>query len=130
MRLEDVEAVFEDPDPNQSFIAYVQQTLRHNLDPVGRYVTVWLANDAANTHSFTMDQMRKYANVCETPISQEVLERSVEQLEATNVVRQRKRGIYEFSVPDYPNILNRMGDTQLLDNLEIEIAQTLGNGDA
>lgn len=123
--LEDLQAVFDDNDPEDSFIAYVGKTLEMNLDPIGRYLTLWLAMDLKGSRGFTFDQMREYADAPNTSIPEAVLKRSIDQLIATSVVKGRGSDTYEFSVPDYPTILNRLGETSMLNQLEAEIAKLL-----
>lgn len=124
--MDDVEAVFEDQDPELSFVAYVRKTLAMNLtDPIGRFLILYLALESKEARRFTFDQLREYAGLCATPIPEDYLPRNLEILEVTSVVRQARPGLFEFSVPDYPLILNRLGETEHLNQLEEEIARRL-----
>jgi hypothetical protein len=117
----DVEAVFADRDPEQSFVAYVRKTLEMNLDAVSRYLLLWLAKDDSGARGFTIDQMREYASVCRHAIPDEHLQRSLERLVVNSVVKERTAGVYEFTVPDYPLILAQLGQTIYLEKWEQEI---------
>jgi hypothetical protein len=123
----DVMNVFEDDSPQNSFISYVNDTLYMNLkeDPIGYYVTLWLAKESSSASSFTFDQCREWAHLCKTPIPDADLLRSLERLTVTGVVSERSAGVYEFSVRDYPSILARLGQTSLLNSLEEDIAKKL-----
>jgi hypothetical protein len=125
IRLEDVEAIFADRDPEQSFIAYIRSTLGMNLDPIGRYLILWLiAESSSEKKSFTLDEMRAMAaSVTSTPIPEEYLHRSLEQLSVTSVVKESVPQVYEFSVPDYPSILDQLGETAHLERLENELEE-------
>jgi len=120
LRLEDIEAVFHDSDPDNSFIAYVRRTLEMNLNPVGRYIILWLAKTSSSTRGFTYDQAREIADACGVPL--DMLDSSLEQLKITSVVEEQRPGTYEFSVPDYPLILEQLGDTKHVEELEGQIA--------
>jgi len=106
--LADLETIFEDTDPEDSFIAYVRSTLVMNLDPVARFVVLWLAKSSEDLKSFRIEQLKDYANLLDIP--DDVLVRSIEHLLATSVIRQLVVGLYEFTVPDYPLILSKLGD--------------------
>jgi hypothetical protein len=124
IRVDDVEAVFNDPDPAHSFIAYVRKTLEMNLDPISRYLILWLAAES-QANSFTLDQAKSIAQMCKTMIPESQLMQSLDRLKVTSVVEERSVGVYEFSVPDYPVILQRLGDTKHIAQLEIEIPEYL-----
>lgn len=129
VRLEDVEAVFANRDPEQSFIAYVRKTLEMNLkDPISRYLILWLAAESSEAQGFTLDQMRELASLSRSPIPEERLNRSLERLSVTRVVKARALEVYEFSVPDYPLILDRLGETVHLDKLEDQLERSLDGG--
>jgi hypothetical protein len=117
----DVEAVFADRDPEQSFVGYVRKTLEMNLDAVGRYLLLWLARDDSGARGFTIDQMREFASICRYAIPDENLQRSLERLVVNSVVKERTAGVYEFTVPDYPLILAQLGQTVYLEKWEHEI---------
>jgi hypothetical protein len=127
IRLEDVEAIFADRDPEQSFIAYIRNTLGMNLDPVGHYLILWLiAESSSEKKTFTLDEMREIAaSVTSTPIPEEHLQRSLERLSVTSVVKESVPQVYEFSVPDYPSILDQLGETAHLERLENELEEDL-----
>ncbi len=126
VRSGDVEAIFANRDPKQSFIAYVRETLEMNLtDPLSRYLILWLANESSKAQSFTLGQVREIADLCATPIPDNKLQRSLELLSVTSVVRERTPQVYNFSVPDYPLILNQLGETAHLEQLESELEQYL-----
>jgi len=123
IRLEDIDNVFADPDPSYSFIAHVKSTLEMNLEepgepPVAQYLILWLAHEHSEEHGFTRDQTRKLVNLPELPISDELLDRALERLVVTSVIRRPATDLYEFTVPHYPAILDRLGDTDHLDDLE------------
>jgi len=125
IRLEDVKAVFDDQDPEQSFIAYVRKTLELNLDPLGSYLIPWLAAESSDARSFTLDQIRELTRLSELSIPKDYLSRSVERLSVTSVVKARAPEVYDFSVPDYPSILDRLGGTAHLAHLENELEKYL-----
>lgn len=120
IRLEDAEAVFDDREPEHSFIAYVRKTLEMNLNAIGRYVIVWLAKESKQARSFTRDQAQEIASLWDVP--EALLDQTLEELKVNSVIEERAPGVYEFSVPDYPLILDQMGDTRDLEALESEIA--------
>jgi hypothetical protein len=124
IRVEDVEAVFNDQNPTHSFIAYVRNTLEMNLDPISRYLILWLAAES-QANSFTLDLAKSIAQMCKTTIPESQLLQSLDHLKVTSVVEERSVGVYEFSVPDYPVILQRLGDTKHIEQLEIEIPEYL-----
>jgi hypothetical protein len=123
---EDLEEVFNDPDPERSFIAFVRETLSMNLDPVGEFVILWLAEEIGNARSFRLEQAEQIAKMMDVPV--EMLQRSLETLKSTSVISKITPELYEFAVPDYPLILKRMGDTAHLDKLENKVKQYLENG--
>jgi len=125
IRLEDVEDTFIDRDPEQSFIAYVRKTLEMNLDPIGQYLILWLAADSSEAQGFTLDQMRELASLSRLPIPEEALHRSLERLSVTSVIKARAPKVYDFSVPDYPSILNQLGETEHLERLEDQLEEYL-----
>jgi len=122
--LSDVEAIFADDDPDASFISYVRKTLNMNLEIgsidglVAQYVILYLSAQSSQTQGFTLDEAREVAASAEVAISQETLSRALERLKVTSVVQERSAGVYEFTVPDYPGILHRLGDTAHLEWLE------------
>ena len=59
-------------------------------------------------------------------IPDELLTRSLERLAVTKVVEERTPQVYEFSVPDYPLILNRLGDMADLERAERKLQAYLG----
>ncbi len=128
VRISDVEDVFGDRDPSQSFIAYVEQTLKANLDAISRYLILILAMESSNARGFTFDQIRDLARYCPTPIPEEQLTRSLERLAVTSVVKEKASGVYEFTVPDYPLILTKLGITEHMkvNELEREIKKEIG----
>lgn len=111
VRLDDVEEVFHDNSPDGSFIAYVHKTLGDNLDPISRFVILLLASEPGEVRRFTKAQVRSYASLSHFEIPDDLLDRSLERLQVTSVVRQSQQGVYEFSVPDYLTILKRLGQT-------------------
>jgi len=124
VRLDDIDAVFGDDHPEHSFIAYVRDTLKDNLDPIGRYLSVWLAREAQHQRGFTWDEAREITSLLRVEVSDDLLERGLERLKVTSVVRSRTARVYEFSVPDYPLILMRLGETLIsFDQLEREISE-------
>jgi hypothetical protein len=127
IRIADIDNVFNDNDPKHSFIAYVRETLEMNLDPVGRYLIVMLAARPEESLGFTWDEIREIAETSNPPIPEDHLKRSLEYLSVTSVVREVSKLVYEYTVPDYPNILKRLGDTSHLDELEDDLKKELGN---
>lgn len=124
IRLSDVENVYADQDPSSSFIAYVRKTLEMNLNPVSRYLILWLASDSSGAKGFTFDEIRHISGTTrqgKEGIPEELLRRSLEFLTVTSVVRERSAQVYEFTVPDYPEILSRLGETSHLEKLEEEL---------
>lgn len=136
--LKDIDTVFDDDTPEKSFIWFVRKTLEMNLsdpaykqnskgenisDAVSRYLLLWLALDTTtNTaQTFTLDQIREIANSSSIHIPEKVLMRSLDLLTVTSVVREKSSQLYEFTVPDYPLILNRLGDGSQLEALEAEL---------
>jgi hypothetical protein len=122
---EDLEEVFNDPDPERSFIAYVRETLSMNLDPVAEYVILWLADEVTITRNFRFEQASNVANLIQVP--DYILKQSLDRLKTTSVISKISPELYEFSVPDYPLILKRMGDTAHLDTLETKVEQYLAS---
>lgn len=127
IRMNDVEAVFEDRDPEHSFIAYVKYTLEMNLqDPITRFVVLLLASESSGARGFTLDQTRELAQLSRTPIPEAHLQRSLETLVVNSVIRETKPQVFEFTVPDYPLILERLGQAHMdLTKLELEITAYL-----
>ncbi len=137
--LKDIDTVFDDNTPEKSFIWFVRKTLEMNLsdptykrqgdgknisDPVSRYLLLWLAIDAGTNTAptFTFDQIREIVNLSKVQIPEKVLMRSLELLTVTSVVREKSSQLYEFTVPDYPLILNRLGEGgSQLEALEAEL---------
>jgi hypothetical protein len=131
VKLDDIQAVFNDKHPNESFIAFVRNTLKMNLDPIGRYLIVWLASESKDALGFTWKEILEYASLSEVPIPEKRLEKSVHRLVVTNVIREIASQVYEFSVPDYPKILNQLNDSAELKSLFDEMVESLQkNGDA
>ena len=123
IRDQDVQTVFNNLEPKHSFIAYVQETLEMNLDPISRYLIVFLAQESSGRDSFTWAQVNEVIKTMKSPPSRELVEESLKRLQVTGVVRERSTGYYEFSVPDYPLILARLGHTQNLTHLESDITR-------
>ena len=134
--LKDIDTVFDDNTPEKSFIWFVRKTLEMNLsdptykgklnnenksDPVSRYLLLWLALDSSTSKTFTFDQVREIANYSKISIPEKILLRSLELLTVTSVVREKASHLYEFTVPDYPMILNRLSEGSELDSLEKEL---------
>jgi hypothetical protein len=131
VRLDDIQDVFNDKHPLESFIAFVRNTLKMNLDPIGRYLIVWLASESKDALGFTWKEILEYASLSEVPIPEGKLEKSVRRLVVTNVIREIAPQAYEFSVPDYPKILNQLNDQSQLKTLFDEMVEYLQkNGDA
>jgi hypothetical protein len=126
VRVNDVDAVFDDNDPKHSFIAYVRETLEMNLDALGRYLVVMLASKPEKSLGFTWDEICDLANSTKPPIPEEKLRRSLEYLIVTSVVHEVSKNVYEYTVPDYPKILERLGDTAHLDELEDALRKEVG----
>jgi len=138
--LKDIDTVFDDNAPEKSFIWFVRKTLEMNLsdpaykgkfinenksDPVSRYLLLWLALDSSTSKTFTFDQIREIVNYSKILIPEKILLRSLELLTVTSVVREKASHLYEFTVPDYPLILNRLSEGSELDALEDELKKFL-----
>ena len=123
--MNDVEAVFNDLDPRNSFIAYVRETLNLNLEPISNYLIFWLAADVGDASGFTLDRIRNVAKMSSIEIPEDCLKRSLELLKVTSVIRERMPDVFDFTVPDYASILNRLGDTAHLDDLDDRLRQAL-----
>jgi hypothetical protein len=131
VKLDDIQEVFDNKHPTESFIAFVRNTLKMNLDPIGRYLIVWLASESKDALGFTWKEILEYASLSEVPIPEEKLEKSVHRLVVTNVIREIASQAYEFSVPDYPKILNQLNDQSELRSLFDEMVEYLQkNGDS
>jgi hypothetical protein len=132
INMEDVDAVYSDDDPTNSFIAYVNDTLAMNfvdhlyldgtfgneiendlIESVPRYLLAYLATLYGKSQSFTFDQIVEIANSSEPPIPESIFARSLNLLKVTSVIREKSTHLYEFTVPDYPDILNRLGESHL-----------------
>lgn len=122
--LSDVEAVFDDPDPRNSFIAYVRDTFNLNLEPVSNYLILWLSLDASDAQGFTMDNIKNIANQSRVEIPDESIMRSLDILKVTSVIRERMTDVFDFTVPDYPMILDKLGTTAHMDELEKKLQAT------
>jgi hypothetical protein len=123
----DIEAVFEDGHPRNSFIAHVRNTLKMNLeDRIGQFLIPWLAHEFGDSPGFTKTQVLDIAGATiDAPISDEELSHILDRLVVTSVIEENVTGMYEFSVPDYPLILKRLGDTAHLNELENEMKKDL-----
>lgn len=128
--LQDVTDVFADENADDSFIVHVNKTLALNLGSVdgtvGRYIILWLAKESSEMQGFTFDQAREIAELSGVQIPEKHLQRALERLKVTSVVEERSRGVYDFSVPDYPRILDRLGSTAQLDELESKLWEHFG----
>lgn len=126
----DVEAVFSDQHPEQSFMAHVGANLKMNLpDPLSRFLIYWLANEPVNAQGFTLAQIKEYASLSPVPIDDVLLHSSIELLKVNSVIKEERHHVYEFSVPDYPAILKQVGETDQdhLNMLELELKEYLEN---
>jgi len=123
VRIGDIDAVFEDVDPTGSFISHVKDTLFVNNieDAFGQYLLLYLAVENNEASQFTFKQAQECAELFGVKVPLERLNRNLDLLTITSVIRATSPGIYEFSVPDYPSILARLGDTHSLDELEYRI---------
>ena len=91
---------------------------------MSRYLILWLASDSSGAKGFTFDEIRHISETTrqgKEGIPEELLRRSLEFLTVTSVVRERSAQVYEFTVPDYPEILSRLGETSHLEKLEEEL---------
>jgi hypothetical protein len=127
VKLEDIEHVFADDHPNESFIAHVRSTLKMNLKAVERYLIIWLAFLHSEAQSFTRAQMRDIFQSSGITIEEDGMNRALERLQVTSVVKLISPEVYQFSVPDYPRILYRLGDTQHMDSLTQDLKEFLAN---
>jgi len=120
VRMSDLQAVFDDDNPDDSYIAFVKGTLGLNLNPIDRYLTIWLAA-TEGTSSFTVERLKKLMSEIGISIPEDYLDDSLDRLKATSVIIETTPGLYEFTVPDYPEILQRLGSTRQLSTLEEEV---------
>ena len=125
IREDDIEAVFMDNSPEHSFMAHVRKTLSLNLNPVAHYLLLYLSSDVGESKSFTAEKLREISRTSSVDIPEDVFNQCLDSLIVTSVIVEFERGWYEFSVPDYPSILERLGDTQHLDMIESEIPEFL-----
>jgi hypothetical protein len=125
IRLSDVETVFNDTDPRNSFMAYVRDTLNLNLEPVSSYLIIWLAADVGKAPGFTMDKIRYIAHMSNVQIPEERLKRSLDLLKVTSVIRERMPDVFDFTVPDYASILDKLGSTSHISDVEAKLKATL-----
>ncbi len=130
VRLQDILDIFADPSPDGSFIDHVRSTLAMNLDSIegiiGRYVILWLAMESRETPGFTLAQAKENAELSGVKIPGDYLQRALERLKVTSVVEERSPDVFDFSVPDYPLILNRLGDTAQHEELETKLKEHFG----
>lgn len=125
--IDDLRAVFEDTDPSDSFIAYVRSTMYMNLnDPVSKYLIIWLSLAYGDSKSFTLAQLKDLVNQSSIKIPDRLVDRTLDKLVVNSVVRERAPQMYEFTVPDYPTILNRLGSGDDIDYLEDAVRASLG----
>ncbi|MEM6530310.1 MAG: ATP-binding protein, partial [Chloroflexota bacterium] len=61
--MDDLDYVFHDADPEDSFIDYVQNTLAMNLDAVARYSIISLVGINENIQQFSYKQIKDYARL-------------------------------------------------------------------
>ena len=122
--LSDIEAVFDDPDPRNSFIAYVRDTFNLNLEPVSNYLILWLSLEAKDAQGFTLDKIKNIANQSSVEIPDDCIMRSLDLLKVTSVIRERMTDVFDFTVPDYPMILDKLGTTAHMDELEKKLKAT------
>jgi hypothetical protein len=127
IRASDVDAVFRDPHPKDSFIAHVRDTLAMNLeDPIREFLIPWLALVFGGSPGFTRSEILDLAEeTVDASISDDELSHVLDRLVVTSVIEENEPGFYQFSVPDYPLILNRLGDTAHLDDLEKKMKEHL-----
>jgi hypothetical protein len=119
--LSDVEAVFDDPDPRNSFIAFVRDTFNLNLDDLSNYLILYLSAETKDAQGFTMDNIKNIANQSSVDIPDDDIKRSLDLLKVTSVIRERMTDVFDFTVPDYPMILNKLGTTSHVDEIEKQI---------
>jgi len=121
----DLDAVFQDNDPDNSFIAYVRDTLRLNLDPLSNYLILYLVIAEKDQQGFTRDEIRNIAETINHEIPEELLDRSLELLKVTSVIRERIADVYDFTVPDYISILDRLSSIADADQVEEKLVNWL-----
>ena len=127
IRLDDIDTVFNDQSPNESFIAHVKDTLGMNIrDPFGRYLLIHLAIYNGETRQFTYAQAKECADLFRPDVTSERLEKNLEQLIVTSVIREKAIKLYEFTVPDYPVILNLLDEQSHISELEQQIRNLKG----
>ena len=126
IRIDDVERVFADKDPNYSFRAYVRNTFVMNLDSVSQYLIYNIAREAEQSRRFTIAQLQDYARLNGDTIPEDQIKASLDKLNVTGVVHESTRGVYEFAVPDYPLLLKELGETKHLEDLENQVLAAIG----
>jgi hypothetical protein len=111
--LEDVQAVFEDRKDG-NFVAFVNETLRQNLNPLSRLVVYLLAVDKQEV--FTVEDVKRIARSYGKSLTYDrqldeipetVWAGVLEELRITSVIKSQQPGVYIFSVPSYPVILRQ-----------------------
>jgi len=65
-----------------------------------------------------MDNIKNITDQSNVRIPTEYLLRSLDLLKVTSVIREETPDYFEFTVPDYPKILNRLGTTSHMDDVE------------
>jgi len=123
VKIHDLQIIFEDQQPEDGFIAFVGKTLEMNLGKVARYVIFSLVLLNKDLKSFRFEQLSEASSI---DIPLKILNESIEYLIATSVIRQIQPQLYEFTVPDYPLILSRLGDIKgHLETLEESVKESL-----
>ncbi len=123
IKASDVDAVYEDNNPNNSFMAYVLATLQANLDLKARFLLLWMAQNSSDASGFTLSEIKDLATVVPVPIPDEELDQMLETMTVTSVVEKRSANVFDFTVKDYPNILAQLSSGDVLNELERQIKE-------
>lgn len=109
VKMSDLQEVYNSNHPSDSYIAFVNATLGLNLKQTDRELIIWVAL-TEGTSSFGMNQLKELLATSDIPEDQ--LADSLNRLKATSVITENTPGNYEFTVPEYPVILERSGNVQ------------------
>lgn len=124
--IDDVSAVFDDDDPHYSFIAHVRRRWQYESRSGRRFCrSLLIVYDVRESRRFSFEQFQAVSGMSNVDIPKDIIEASLRRLQVTSVVSESKANLYEFSVPDYPQILNRLEEIRHLAELEDEVAKML-----
>jgi hypothetical protein len=122
IKVDDVEYVFKDTGPN-SFMEFVRNILDLNLDDPAKYLLLMMPymNEDIEMSGFTRDQLVKTTYVSDITIPESEIERILDNLIVMSVVKAKTKDIFEFTVPDYPNILRNLVTQKNIGELESSV---------